>query len=573
MTAQNAKTKKIFDGRYEVLSIVGRGAKSVVYRAKLTTAPFSEVALKVLIDHKGKTTSSERLRREALAMVSCRHRYVARLDDFHSLGSLCYLAMEYAPESDLRAYTKSTNGRLPIELAERFFKQAAEGLSFIHRAGIIHRDLKPENILVINEKEIRITDFGVALLPGEECSISELQSGIGTMNYMAPEIIEGQTTDNRADIYALGVVFYEMLSGSNPFQGAPLAKQIDFRKNERFPKLHDLDPKIPKYLSELIHQCMRYSLDQRFSSCDQLLTNIINKKSEDFSKRQATARNKPARPRTNNIHKKRKKNSLSATNTEGSESLSQSDTDLFEEFNKIINSQSENNSSLSGQTHSAEDIEQALSTTDLSHSNPSIEQQDPRKDSNIALENPELYDDSEFEESGTPTESFKSFQQQQSNSTGMLPVVLKGLFFLLLIFAVIRVGISLVSFGFSKLSSGSDVIELPTFAANQISELSFPNLPSGVYSGSINGLFSETSTALTLISFQEQGKLAILLGIQGWQPKIVDLSDLKNSQTLVVKSNGLILELKGEVKSGKIVGIYSGLANGAQGRWSLEPAL
>ncbi len=566
MADQSAKTKKIFDGRYEIISIVGRGAKSVVYRAKLISAPYSEVALKVLVDQKGKNSSSERLRREALAMVSCRHRYVARLDDFHSLGSLCYLAMEYAPGSDLRSFIKQYDSRLPIDLAERFFKQAAEGLSFVHRAGIIHRDLKPENILVINDKEIRLTDFGVSLLPGEECSIAELQSGIGTMNYMAPEIIEGRPTDNRADIYALGVVFYELISGANPFQSAPLAKQIEIRKSEKFPRLNEIDPTVPKYISDLIHQCMRYNLDDRFNSCDQLLTSLLNKKSEDFSDRQKAGKSKLQRPKTKNFHKRRKKLLSKTTQplqeseeikpeiTKSSEdTLSQSDADLFEEFNKIINSQSETEAASENQPV------EAVATEEISNEAP-IE--------DIVTEEMDEVLDEDLR-SDTPTVFMQSSQSTEKKN--IIPVLLKGLFVLLLIFGIGRTLISLVSFGIDKISSVTEKkMELPTFSAEQVS---FPNLPSGVYSGSLTGLFSDTDIPLTFVSFEEHNKLAILLGIPGWQPQIVDLPALDQSTVLVIKANGLVLELKGELKSGKISGIYNSLVNGAQGEWSVEPAV
>src|SRR4051794_32902051 len=135
MVVASNKTRKIFDNRYEILAIDGRGSGSVVYHARHISAPSSEVALKVLVDQKNETQNSDRLRKEALAMVSCRHRHVLRIDDFHSVGSLCYLCLEYAPESDLRKYVTKMGGKLGASQAELFMSQAAEALSFIHKSG------------------------------------------------------------------------------------------------------------------------------------------------------------------------------------------------------------------------------------------------------------------------------------------------------------------------------------------------------------------------------------------------------------------------------------------------------
>lgn len=269
------KKRKIFDGRYEILSIVGRGACSVVYHARHAVAPSSEVALKVLLNEKDQKANGEKLRKEALAMVSSRHKYVVRLDDFHSVGELCYLSMEYAPESDLRKYSAKSGSKLHPVQAELFLLQIAEALAFIHRAGIVHRDLKPDNILVVSPKEIRLADFGVAVLPGEKSSLAELQKGVGTMDYMAPEVLEGKNYDLLSDIYALGVTFYELLTGKHPFANAPLVEQLNIRKDGKFPHLRDLAPNVPSYLANVIMQAMSYEPSARFPSTKELAQALL----------------------------------------------------------------------------------------------------------------------------------------------------------------------------------------------------------------------------------------------------------------------------------------------------------
>lgn len=269
------KKRKIFDGRYEILSIVGRGACSVVYHARHAVAPASEVALKVLLNDKDQRASGEKLRKEALAMVSSRHKYVVRLDDFHSVGELCYLSMEFAPESDLRRYAAKTGGKLNPVQAELFLLQLCEALAFIHRAGIVHRDIKSDNILVVNPKEIRLADFGVALLPGDKSSLAELQKGVGTMDYMAPEVLEGKNYDLQSDIYALGVTFYELLSGKHPFANAPLVEQLNVRRDGSFPHLREAAPHIAPYLANVIMQAMSYEANARFPSTKELAQALL----------------------------------------------------------------------------------------------------------------------------------------------------------------------------------------------------------------------------------------------------------------------------------------------------------
>jgi serine/threonine protein kinase len=278
------KTKKVFDNRYEILSIVGRGAASVVYHARHLTAPGNEVALKVLVEqsrNRNPSGNSERLRKEALAMLSCRHPYVLRVDDFYSVGSICYLCLEFAPESDLRKYTSLLGGRLGISQMTLFLSQALEALGWVHQQGIIHRDIKPDNILVINHREVRLCDFGVALLPGEESSLEDLQAGVGTMNYMAPEVLEGKIYDHRADIYALGVTFYELLTNQHPFESAPLMRQLEVRQDHNIPTLQSFVPDLPLEIDQLVRRMMSYDADDRPNSAEEILKQLNNNEKQD----------------------------------------------------------------------------------------------------------------------------------------------------------------------------------------------------------------------------------------------------------------------------------------------------
>ena len=262
------KNRKVFDGRYEILGIVGRGLKSVVYHARNIVDGGPEVALKVLLSDKDSSSTRDKLRKEALAMVSCHHRYVVRLDDFHSVGDLSYLSMEFAPESDLRKFLQKKGGKLSEAQTEKFLLQAGRALDYIHSVGIIHRDIKPDNILVISEDEIRIGDFGIALLPGDEQQPDEYRNAVGTMDYMAPEILEGRPCDARTDLYALGLTATEMITGKILFEKVPLANQLSAREDANIPLIALED----KRLSQSIKKLLAFEPNERFRNAKELIT-------------------------------------------------------------------------------------------------------------------------------------------------------------------------------------------------------------------------------------------------------------------------------------------------------------
>lgn len=269
-----AVKRKIFDNRFEIISIIGRGANSVIYLAKSTTAPYKDIALKVLTNSKTEINSAERLRTEAIAMVAARHKYVMPLDDFNSVGDISYLSMDYAPGLDLRNFIR-TNGNLSTAQIIRFFKQITEALAHLHSEGIIHHDLKPDNILVINERLVKLTDFGLATLPGQSTQINELQKGVGTLDYMAPEILEGINSGTASDVYALCLSFYELLSGRNPFADIPLSKVLDVRK-AGLEDIKNLVPELEQNYAKAIMDGLIYEESARLQDGGSVLSVINN---------------------------------------------------------------------------------------------------------------------------------------------------------------------------------------------------------------------------------------------------------------------------------------------------------
>jgi len=347
MTA-TGKKKKIFDNRYEILSIIGRGSRGVVYRARqIKNAADNDIALKVLMGKKGEGPPAELLRKEALAMISCRHKYVIRLDDFHSMGDLCYLAMELAEKGDLRQYAKNLKGRIGLTQGELFMLQAAEGLEFVHRAGILHRDIKPDNLLVIDDRNIRIADFGVALLPGEDASLEELQKGVGSLDYMAPEVLEGERYDKRSDLYALGMTFYEMLSGVHPLDEIPLAQQIEARQDKNIPHLKKLLPNAPDRVCDAVMRAIAFDPDSRFNTSLELIERLLDRESQP--KAQSAKSTPAAEQRTETAETKPVKKPVLRSKISSGES----DKKLPGRLQERLKSKSERSSSQSDQPSSA----------------------------------------------------------------------------------------------------------------------------------------------------------------------------------------------------------------------------
>ncbi len=592
-----SKKKKIFDGRYEVLSIVGRGACSVVYHAKNITSPSSEVALKVLINQQGGTSSTDRLRKEALAMVSSRHKYVIRLDDFHSVQDLCYLSMEYAKEGDLRKYSIKLGGKLPVQQSVDFFKQTAEALNFVHRVGITHRDIKPDNILVLNDREIRLTDFGVAVLPGEQASLDDLQQGVGTMSYMAPEVLEGKACDKLSDIYALGLSFYEMLCGVHPFENAPLVKQLDVRADNNLTHISKLVPNLPDKTAEIIMRCLRYKPDQRFLSMNDLLkafnsTEEAGGSNPSQAAKPATAVNKAAsEKRSPRIATKIKtKNKASQTKPPIAEIKSESvenkgvDKSLEDEIDDILNELEENDSDTSTKKSSSTAAE--MHKPDQSKFESDI--LDEEDDDDIDLEDYQDEDpavDSEeqasnyLEDPRTNTrpvqkkpileQSYQSPDKSQKSSF-LNTLLVAGLILYVSNYLLYKVS-GYKIFGSSE-EYTAEVTDDSSYLINKSSApiASFPNLPAGMYHGNIYDIIPGEESKLIVISMPEQDSLIFILGVEGWTPSMSPISKAKQN-SIRVSSNGIVLDMEADIVDGSLHGIYRNALNGTKGKWQLKP--
>jgi eukaryotic-like serine/threonine-protein kinase len=276
------------DGRYRVEQEVGRGGMGIVLRA-FDTRLNRAVAIKILPPDA--THDPDRLRRlaaEARAASALNHTGIATVYDFVEQGADSFIVYEYIDGRTLRnslAHDRfSTDDVLGVGI------QLADALVAAHTRGITHRDLKPENIMLVPDDHFRwrvkILDFGLAkqrpeLLSAGTESGSETVSVatvpgllVGTITYMAPEQLESRTTDERTDIYALGLVLYEMATGANPFMGRTLPSTIaNILKQEPQP-LRQKDPAAPAELDRILRKCLRKNPNERYQSTRELLVDL-----------------------------------------------------------------------------------------------------------------------------------------------------------------------------------------------------------------------------------------------------------------------------------------------------------
>ena len=216
----------------EIIDVLGAGGMGVVYKARQKSLD-RLVALKVLPpqpnDVQRHESFAERFTREARALARLQHPNIVTVYDSGAVNDLCYFIMEFVDGSNLRQVMGANAGRLQPSEALAIVPGVCDALEYAHAEGIAHRDIKPENILVDRKGRVKIADFGIAKLlqrPGTDYTLTHTQQIIGTMHYMAPEQIERPSTvDHRADVYSLGVVLYEMLTGELPIGRFPLPSE------------------------------------------------------------------------------------------------------------------------------------------------------------------------------------------------------------------------------------------------------------------------------------------------------------------------------------------------------------
>ncbi len=263
----------LFGGRYRIVKGIGAGGMGAVYLATDPRFDDFEVALKVLYPGIVKTPElKERFKNEIIASYKILHRNVVRpYEYFDEDGQQAYV-MEYVKGQDL--YSRLEEGALDIDQAIDVLYQIAAGLDAIHAAGILHRDLKPENIFLTGDGEVKIGDFGVVRLRRANGTVTQDGMLVGTPKYLAPEYIETGNCDNRSDLYALGVIAYEVVTGKSPFRSKSSGSLMMERFQNQVPPIKDVRPECPEGLIRIIEKAMALSPENRYQSAAEMRTDF-----------------------------------------------------------------------------------------------------------------------------------------------------------------------------------------------------------------------------------------------------------------------------------------------------------
>lgn len=263
---------------YEIIKLLGHGGMSRVYLATdLQTQ--QHVVLKFLNDDlMGNVAVFERYKREAEIGSRINHPNVQHMLNTEEKRSELYLVMEYIQGRNLRAVLEEhAPDPLPVDEAIHYALQVCDGLFYCHEHGVFHRDIKPENIMVLDDGTIKIIDFGVALLEGaRRVTWRGLSGTVGTPDYMSPEQLKGERGTATSDIYAIGIILYEMLCGRTPFEGENVFAVMNQHVSQDPPSLLEYNPRISHALATVVMRAIRRDPKKRYQTIGEMLHDLRN---------------------------------------------------------------------------------------------------------------------------------------------------------------------------------------------------------------------------------------------------------------------------------------------------------
>ena len=264
---------KIFAGRYRIIKQIGRGGMADVYLAKDLILDGEEVAVKVLrTNYQTDPIAVARFQREARAMADLDHPHIVRITDIGEEDGQQYLAMEYVAGLDLKRYIKEHHP-LSNEEAVRIMGQILLAMRLAHTRGIVHRDLKPQNILLTPDGTAKVTDFGIAVAFAET-SLTQTNSMLGSVHYLSPEQARGSKATFQSDIYAMGIIFYEMLTGHIPYDGDSAVTIALQHFQKPLPSVIAENPSVPQALENVVIKATAKKLTDRYQSVSEMYVDL-----------------------------------------------------------------------------------------------------------------------------------------------------------------------------------------------------------------------------------------------------------------------------------------------------------
>jgi serine/threonine protein kinase len=274
-------SKKLIQGKYRLEGLLGRGGMSVVFRAEHVILR-QPVAIKFLNVDRCEPSAISRFLREGRSIARIRSEHVARVIDVDTVaGTLPYMVLECLHGQDL-SQTLQQRGPLPLEQAVDYVMQALEAVAEAHTLNIVHRDLKPSNLFVVQradgQQSIKVIDFGISksVEDSDQTAFTQKHSILGSPEYMAPEQALGEVeVDARADLWSIGIVLYELLSGTCPFQGPDYIETLRMVVRDDPPSLAAKCPHLPPQLEAIIGRCLQRDRDKRYQTAGELARALL----------------------------------------------------------------------------------------------------------------------------------------------------------------------------------------------------------------------------------------------------------------------------------------------------------
>ncbi len=261
-------------GRYNIIGELGQGAMGTVYKAVDPlidrVVAIKTINLSLALEEKDEYES--RFYQEAKAAGRLSHPNIVTIYDVGKSGEIAYIAMEFLQGRELRDLLNDGQ-RLPVDQVINIVAQVAQGLAYAHEHGIVHRDVKPSNIMIVRDGHVKITDFGIARMAS---AAVRTQTGmvLGSPKYMSPEQVVGKLTDQRSDIFSLGVMLYEMLTGQAPFAGENVNAIMYQTLNSVPPPPSSLSPNVPEMLNFIVAKALAKKLEHRYQDTKEFATDL-----------------------------------------------------------------------------------------------------------------------------------------------------------------------------------------------------------------------------------------------------------------------------------------------------------
>lgn len=260
------------NSRYDIKMLIGDGGMANVYLAYDRTTK-SHVAIKSLRYELSKDERFiKRFKRESAQVIDLNHPNIVQVYAVGDFNEQPFIVMEYVKGNTLKDFLRE-QGALSIETVLHIMRQLAKGVLYAHQNNIIHRDLKPQNIMITDDLEVKITDFGIAL-SSNEADVTQTNTIMGSVHYLAPELARGNIATERSDIYALGIILYELLTGIVPFKGEGAVNIALQHLEDEMPSIKVVNEDLPTSLDNVIKRCTRKSPNERYRTAEELIVDL-----------------------------------------------------------------------------------------------------------------------------------------------------------------------------------------------------------------------------------------------------------------------------------------------------------